>query len=453
MAIRRGPIVAGSFVWFGLFACGSTDGPGSKQTGLGSGGGQPFGGMSAGTGGSAPVSTTGGTSSIPGSGGTPGVNPTTGGTAPIGGMPGGGVPPTAGATGSGGTNPMGGSAGQPGAAGGGGTAGSAGVGGGGGAPPGMPLTAKCNVDTLLPPLPGTGLGKACSSFVTPTSDGKGILTEFGPYGAMVEGNTGKAFAVTPSASEGSCTAIAGSFGEDPNLTKDVLNLHGADLSLYTVFRPANWVDGEKYPIITWGNGTCAYPGSYSAVLAHVASHGFVVVASNGRFVANGAQKKGLDFMFAANEDSASPYYHRLDTTNVGAMGHSQGSGATVTVASDPRVKYVILFNGGTTAPKPFLAISGDKDIGNPTVASYRSGVNAAPKAAFIFYHKILQTTGSVTGHLVLMMQPDRVVDATTGWWKYTLKGDMGAARDLFVGDSCGLCGKAADFDYGQHGLN
>jgi hypothetical protein len=220
-----------------------------------------------------------------------------------------------------------------------------------------------------------------------------------------------------------------------------------------VFRPANWIDGEKYPIITWGNGTCAYPGSYSAVLAHVASHGFVVVASNGRFVANGAQKKGLDFMFAANDDSASPYYHRLDTANVGAMGHSQGSGATVTVASDARVKYVILFNGGTTAPKPFLAISGDKDIGNPTVGSYAAGVNGAPKAAYVFYHKILQTTGSVTGHLVLMMQPDRVVDATTGWWKYTLKGDMGAARDLFVGTSCGLCGKSADFDYGQKGLN
>ena len=52
-----------------------------------------------------------------------------------------------------------------------------------------------------------------------------------------------------------------------------------------------------------------------------------------------------------------------------------------------------------------------------------------------------------------LMQPDRVVDAATGWGKYTLKGDMGAARDLFVGTNCGLCGKSADFDYGQKGLN
>jgi hypothetical protein len=363
-----------------------------------------------------------------------------------------------GATSSGGMNPMGtsGSAGNAGVSGAGGAAGSAGAGGGGGAGgAGMPLTAKCTVDNFMPPAPaGTGLGTACSSFVTATSDGKGILTEFGPYGAVVDGNAGKAFAVTPSASDtaASCQSIAAGFGEDPNLTKEVLNLHGADLSLYSVFRPANWIEGEKYPVITWGNGTCAYPGSYSAVLGHVASHGFVVVASNGRFVANGAQKNGLDFMFAANDDPASPYYHRLDTANAGAMGHSQGSGATVTVASDARVKYVILFNGGTSAPKPFLAVSGDKDIGSPTAASYAAGTNGAPKGAYIFYHKILQTTGPITGHLVLMMQPDRVVDATTGWWKYTLKGDM-AARDLFVGASCGLCGKSADFEYGQKGLN
>jgi hypothetical protein len=179
---------------------------------------------------------------------------------------------------------------------------------GGASDGGVALTAKCVADDLLPPAPaGTGLGKACSSYVTPTSDGEGVITEFGRYGALVEGNTGAAFAVTPNSADtaASCQSIASSFGEDPNLTSGVLDLRGADLSLYTVFRPANWVDGEKYPVITWGNGTCAYPGSYAALLGHVASHGFVVVASNGRFVANGAQKNALDFVFSANDDSSS----------------------------------------------------------------------------------------------------------------------------------------------------
>jgi hypothetical protein len=388
------------------------------------------------------------------SGGSTGLGgiPGSGGVLGAGGVPGdGGSPSAGGATNTGGS----GGASSGGSSGSAGTGGGASSGGGTGGS-GPALTAMCTVDDLLPPAPaGTGLGKSCSSFVTPTSDGKGILTEFGPYGAAVEGNTGKAFAVAPTISDTptGCAAIASTFGEDPKLTNDVLNLHGADLSLYTVFRPANWVEGETYPIITWGNGTCAYPGSYSAVLGHVASHGFVVVASNGRFVSNGAQKNALDFMFAANDDQTSPYYHRLDTAKVGAMGHSQGSAATATVAaSDARIKYVILFNGGASAAKPFLAISGDRDIGAPTVASYAAGTNGAPMGAYIFYHKILQTTGTITGHLVLMMQPDRVVDATTGWWQYMLKGDT-KARDLFVGSSCGLCGKSADFDYGEKGLN
>ncbi len=96
-------------------------------------------------------------------------------------------------------------------------------------------------------------------------------------------------------------------------------------------------------------------------------------------------------------------------------------------------------------------MSGDRDIGNPTVAQYQTGVNGAPEAAYVFFHNVPMTGGTLTGHLTLMMQPDRVVDFTTGWWKYRLNGDT-KARDLFVGASCGMCGKPADFEFGEHGL-
>ena len=60
--------------------------------------------------------------------------------------------------------------------------------------------------------------------------------------------------------------------------------------------------------------------------------------------------------------------------------------------------------------------------------------------------------GALTGHLILMMQPDRVVEPTTAWWKYMLNGDT-KAREMFVGTNCGLCGKDADFEFGEKGLN
>jgi hypothetical protein len=413
---------------------------------------------------------TAGTGGYPGVGGTPG----TGGALASGGAASGGAPVNGGAPASGGTVPNGGTVGSGGTStggtpvggtGGGATGGTPGTDGGapgtggaggtpttGGAPGtggagGVALKADCTPDDLHALKTGDTL--SCSSYVTPTVDGTGIKTQLGPYGVTFDLNVGKDFAIPPNAADtpAFCTAFAGTFGEDPTLTAKVLDLGNTDLSLYTVFKPANPKAGEKYPIITWGNGTCAQPGSYAALLASVASNGYFVVAANGRFVANGAQTKALDFMFAANDDKTSPYYQMLDTTKVGAMGHSQGSAATITAASDSRISAVILFNGGTSAVKKFLAVSGDRDIGNPTVASYQSGTHGS----YLFFHKIPQTGGTLTGHLTLMMQPDRVIDPTVNWWQMTMRADA-TAKNMFVGSSCGLCNKAADFDYGEKGL-
>ena len=81
-----------------------------------------------------------------------------------------------------------------------------------------------------------------------------------------------------------------------------------------------------------------------------------------------------------------------------------------------------------------------------------SGVNAAMQpGAWVYYHKVLQTGGNATGHLVLMEQPDRVIDMTLAWWKWQLNGDE-EAKKMFVGEDCGLCNKAADFEYGRNSM-
>jgi hypothetical protein len=268
-------------------------------------------------------------------------------------------------------------------------------------------------------------------------------------------NVGADFAIVPSgndASPGTCALFAGIFGEPADETMRLLDTQDLDFALYTIYRPVNWAEGEKFPLITWGNGTCAQPEGYGTLLRFVASHGFIIVAANSRWVGEATRPmtKALDFMLAENADPESPYYQRIDPEKIGAMGHSQGSGATATAASDARVKAVILFNGGTSASKPFLSVSGDTDIGNPSSASFAAGVNGAAKAAYIFYHMVPQT-GSQSGHLTLMKEPWRVTDATAAWWKLILNNDA-TARDMFVGDSCGLCNMDASFEFGQKGL-
>lgn len=299
---------------------------------------------------------------------------------------------------------------------------------------------------------------SCSSLMTakiPLMDGGSVgdlEIKGGPYGAYVEWNEGMKFVLADNWFEATCDVVASSFGEPASVTQDVLNLRGQDLKLYTIFRPACMHDGEKFPVITWGNGTCGQTGGYASMLANVASHGFVVVAANSRWT-NSDEKpmlKALDLAKAVNEDPTHVLYQRLDLDKVGAMGHSQGSGATAAAASDPRIDSLILWNGGTAGSnlKPFLAVSGDRDIGDPTVAGLRDGVAAATQpGAWLFYHQVPVTGGNFTGHLTLMMQPERVIEPAVAWWKYMLKGDQ-EAKKTFIGTDCGLCTKKDQYEFG-----
>ena len=302
----------------------------------------------------------------------------------------------------------------------------------------------------------------CSSFTTPT----GTKVALGPYGAQMDENVGKGFEnaiqmgdMLP-ANASTCQGFANLFGEDPKLTAKLLqttqNGVTIDFSLYSVYRPAAWKAGETYPVITWGNGTCAQPEGYGALLRYVASYGFVVVAANSRWVGSGSPQPmlhALDYAAAANADPKSPYYQKLDLTNVGAMGHSQGGQATATAASDPRIKDVIIFNAvDSGVAKPYLTTSGDMDITMFTAASMASAIDASTVPAAYLYYLNPAGVGPLRGHLVLMLSPDRVTGPTLAWWQMTLKSDA-SSKSWFEGDSCMLCNMSTEFNFGEHGLN
>jgi hypothetical protein len=124
----------------------------------------------------------------------------------------------------------------------------------------------------------------------------------------------------------------------------------------------------------------------------------------------------------------------------------------VAAASDPRIKSVILWNSGVSTQKPFLNVSGERDIGNPTATGLQNATNGASKpGAWVYYHQVLQTGGTATGHLVLMEQPERVTELTVAWWDWQLKASD-TAKAKFIGDSCGFCGHAAEYEYGHNSM-
>jgi hypothetical protein len=287
-----------------------------------------------------------------------------------------------------------------------------------------------------------------------------ITMKAGPYGGKTMWNVGAdtEFVNPVNSAEPVClpTGVE-TFKEPASVNAEILNTRDLDYSLYTIFRPACMKDGETYPVITWANGTCGLTHGYAPLLSGVASHGFVIIASNstwtGTAPTNKVQLRALDYAAALNEDPDSVLYHKLDLDNIGAMGHSQGAGATATASSDPRIKSIILWNGGTSNNKPFLNVSGDRDVGGTnTPALMAAGTNGATMpGAWVYYHQVLETGGGSTGHLVLMEQPDRVVDMAIAWWQYQLKGDQDAKK-MFLGDGCGLCGRDSEFEYGTNSL-
>lgn len=112
-----------------------------------------------------------------------------------------------------------------------------------------------------------------------------------------------------------------------------------------VFYPTNLgANGFLHPIITWGNGSFGQASNVSYFLKHLASWGFVVVATEDEFTGPGQTiLDAANFLVHANNDSHSIFYHKLNTSQIGAVGHSQGAGgaANALIKSAGIIKTVV----------------------------------------------------------------------------------------------------------------
>ncbi|TYQ12843.1 UNVERIFIED_CONTAM: chlorophyllase-like protein [Acetivibrio alkalicellulosi] len=137
---------------------------------------------------------------------------------------------------------------------------------------------------------------------------------------------------------------------------------------HTIFYPQNLgANGVKHPIIAWGNGTGATPSSYTGILNHLASYGFVVVAANTTQAGSGREMiQGIDLMISENRNSRSTFYNKLDTAAIGVSGHSQGGiGAVAASMSDSRIVCSLPIMGTKTRSgsvrTPTFALAGAND--------------------------------------------------------------------------------------------
>ena len=104
-------------------------------------------------------------------------------------------------------------------------------------------------------------------------------------------------------------------------------------------------NGFSHPIITWGNGTLGSAKGAKYFLDHLASWGFVIIATQDQFTGPGQTiLDAANFLVKENNtDTTSIFYHKLNTAQIGAVGHSQGAGgaANALIKSGGTIKTVI----------------------------------------------------------------------------------------------------------------
>lgn len=258
-------------------------------------------------------------------------------------------------------------------------------------------------------------GTPCTVGAWPAAD----PTVAGPYATMTETNVGPAAGV----------------GAD-----------GGPPVAFTMFRPKDLSQGGLcHPLITWGNGTNSNPSLYKVLLNQLASHGFVVIASDSPNVSQGTPPPmvaGVTWVLAQNDDPTSELYQRIDTTHVGATGHSQGGFATTTAGGDSHVTTIAALCGA----------SNQRNLHGPAML-YCGGMDTTVPCS-----TIQNTFNSITNQPVMLAEflaadhaswvtfrgttPSPVEAAVTAWMRVHLMGDT-ALRSWFYGPSCKLCTDSA----------
>jgi hypothetical protein len=335
------------------------------------------------------------------------------------------------------------------------------------------------------PTAGTAAGVGVAGMGTMAGTGAGAgATETGGTGGMagVPGTGGSAGTVAPVTDAGT-DAMAGSDAQapvepttgpfppvsdftvaGPYTSKTLVNV--GPNNAYTVYLPTELAPGgAKNPIVGWMSGGGTSHTGY-VLLPHLATHGFVVVASNsipgiGAEVTLGQEIiAGIDWAIAENSRAGSEMEGKLDTTMLASMGYSMGSLATFTIADDPRLITTVHISGGNMAPERvqnlhapaafICGVAGDASCNILSTTCDIAGGNCAmdfANATTPVFYAVFES-----GHLGILSQPfaTRINAMTTAWLRFRLMGDT-TLRDDFVGADCTYCADA-NWDVQQKNL-
>jgi len=192
--------------------------------------------------------------------------------------------------------------------------------------------------------------------------------------------------------------------------------------------------GRRHPVIAWANGTLVPVDFYDPLLRHLASWGFVVIASSSTWTGSGQPVlASIEYLRAESSRPGSMFYRHLDLRNVGALGHSQGAYGVLSAAarSGRLIKTVVPIN---LPDRRWLSIGHGVDLTKVQQAVLLVGGTSDWLSTPL---GLVDHTRELSGSIVALRRGaghDAVFDPTggylgyvTAWMLYQLQGDRVAA--------------------------
>ena len=183
------------------------------------------------------------------------------------------------------------------------------------------------------------------------------------------------------------------------------------------------------------------------MLDHLASHGFVVIASLSTTTSKSDPTTGslpsivgLEWLLKEAENpNNKTYYHTLDTAHIGAFGHSEGGMATCMMAKDPRFSAISTVSGTSTintiyAPAVFFCGGQETNFDPPMCDSnlkVASTITSQPAGLF-------NAKDEDHGSWAYDGASGVAISGFAAWFRLHLMGDT-AQRKRFYGDNCTFC--------------
>lgn len=236
---------------------------------------------------------------------------------------------------------------------------------------------------------------------------------------------------------------------------------------FDLYYPTNLgANGFMHPILTWGNGSFGSPNQYDYFLTHMASWGFVVIATEDSETGLGQTiVDGANFMVQANADPTSMFHNKLNVSQIGSFGHSQGAGGAINalLKSAGVIKTVLLIElpaqiwctNGPNCPDVrqitsgsvfFIDGSADIPISPPTQTPGTPGLQSIQAYYAAVPNSTIKVKGTLLGpnHNDVQGQPDcshasipcingvyGYLGYPTAWFMFQLQGDP-VARGAFA---------------------